>query len=406
MSKLEALVAVLPTWKEDLRHELHGYQAPEQQICLLQLAKIDSVGKDSRMKTEQLKNRAQITRERLDALAQVAHTQANARQAHSDRMDGLERTVRLNEGAASTRIAELDVLTQRHGQDIKANARKLVEHGVQLSMDRIDIDSLTERTGKSESDIKASKSDILVLQDKQDMFQQNVAVLERQLHAQEMGILLTTGVQINDYVGVSEQQHLGLMERLKTMDSKIERGPPGLWKLTKQVAAQAAELSDQREILSTNINQLTDLENGLTAAQHFIKQHKDNLAALEGENRAEEIARMASYTDARTKHLSARYEVEALRTALERVKQELQEAIASMGLRVRFELLHDEVPQVNTLKAYIQQNELAVTKAQDRMEKLERTLHQERQRNDSLEADWKVARRNFDALMMDGEFDV
>ncbi|KAJ9518714.1 hypothetical protein QJQ45_018706 [Haematococcus lacustris] len=106
MSKLEALVAVLPTWKEDL------------------LAKIDSVGKDSRMKTEQLKNRAQvleeqhavnsqITRERLDALAQVAHTQANARQAHSDRMDGLERTVRLNEGAASTRIAELEVLTQR-----------------------------------------------------------------------------------------------------------------------------------------------------------------------------------------------------------------------------------------------------------------------------------------------------
>ncbi|GFH14177.1 uncharacterized protein HaLaN_10183, partial [Haematococcus lacustris] len=216
--------------------------------------------------------------------------------------------------------------------------------------------------------------------DKQDMFQQNVAVLERQLHAQEIARealgervirlerdtrvnelqLIAADYQafkkkINDYVGVSEQQHLGLMERLKTMDSKIERGPPGLWKLTKQVAAQAAELSDQREILSTNINQLTDLENGLTAAQHFIKQHKDNLAALEGENRvagwlppfsisrcsrpltpsllcevlqhaaqAEEIARMASYTDARTKHLSARYEVEALRTALERVKQELQ----------------------------------------------------------------------------------
>ncbi|GFH14176.1 uncharacterized protein HaLaN_10182, partial [Haematococcus lacustris] len=45
MSKLEALVAVLPTWKEDL------------------LAKIDSVGKDSRMKTEQLKNRAQVLEE-------------------------------------------------------------------------------------------------------------------------------------------------------------------------------------------------------------------------------------------------------------------------------------------------------------------------------------------------------
>jgi hypothetical protein len=31
---------------------------------------------------------------------------------------------------------------------------------------------------------------------------------------------------------------------------------------------------------------------------------------------------------------------------IEALKRELQEAIASMGLRVKFELLHDEVPQV------------------------------------------------------------
>jgi hypothetical protein len=56
-----------------------------------------------------------------------------------------------------------------------------------------------------------------------------------------------------------------------------------------------------------------------------------------------------------------------MRRMIEAVKRELQEAIASMGLRVKFELLHDEVPQVNTIKAYIQQTEQAMVHAQDRL---------------------------------------
>jgi hypothetical protein len=36
----------------------------------------------------------------------------------------------------------------------------------------------------------------------------------------------------------NEAQYLGLNERLTAMDAKIDRGPPGLWKLTKQVAEQ------------------------------------------------------------------------------------------------------------------------------------------------------------------------
>lgn len=36
----------------------------------------------------------------------------------------------------------------------------------------------------------------------------------------------------------NEQQYLGLNERLTAMDAKIDRGPPGLWKLTQQVAEQ------------------------------------------------------------------------------------------------------------------------------------------------------------------------
>jgi hypothetical protein len=41
----------------------------------------------------------------------------------------------------------------------------------------------------------------------------------------------------------NEQQYMGLNERLTAMDAKIDRGPPGLWKLTKQVAEQVSELS-------------------------------------------------------------------------------------------------------------------------------------------------------------------
>jgi hypothetical protein len=207
MNKLEALVAVLPTWKEDL------------------LAKIDVVGRESRLKTETLTMRAQhlddqhkyhvqvshgwpgwsgamqgcrvawlhavlhdftqagtctceppivqVTRERLDALSQIAKTQADARQQvtdtwvdwscidrllilsnslhnnmvellphirysqrwvevrqvtcmlttslhcppacpqASDRMDGLERQMRVNDQASSTRLRELEHNSKR-----------------------------------------------------------------------------------------------------------------------------------------------------------------------------------------------------------------------------------------------------------------------------------------------------
>lgn len=40
-------------------------------------------------------------------------------------------------------------------------------------------------------------------------------------------------------------------------------------------------------------------------------------------------------------------QVEAVRQLVEKVRAELQEGIASMGLRVKFDLLHDEAPQVS-----------------------------------------------------------
>jgi capsule polysaccharide export protein KpsE/RkpR len=60
-------------------------------------------------------------------------------------------------------------------------------------------------------------------------------------------------------------------------------------------------------------------------------------------------------------------QVEALRKMVAGVQAELEQAIASAGLRVKFELLHDEAPQVHTLKAYMEQVELSMTRAQERV---------------------------------------
>ncbi len=38
----------------------------------------------------------------------------------------------------------------------------------------------------------------------------------------------------------------GLEARLASMDARIDKGPPGLWKITEQVAAQAEQLATHR----------------------------------------------------------------------------------------------------------------------------------------------------------------
>ena len=62
-----------------------------------------------------------------------------------------------------------------------------------------------------------------------------------------------------------------------------------------------------------------------------------------------------------------RLQVEALRKMVASMQAELEKSIASMGLRVKFELLHDEAPQVHTLKGYMAQVELSMTRAQERV---------------------------------------
>ncbi|KAF5839207.1 hypothetical protein DUNSADRAFT_1343, partial [Dunaliella salina] len=102
----------------------------------------------------------------------------------------------------------------------------------------------------------------------------------------------------------------------------------------------------------------------------------------------------------------ARLQVEALRKTVSNVQAELEKAISAMGLRVKFELFHDEMPQVHTIKAYMNQLEFGMARAQERMVCLEEGLHHETTRGGALEAQWKATKATLDALILDGDVDV
>lgn len=55
----------------------------------------------------------QIVRERLDTLSGATKVLGEARQAHSERMDTLERRAQVNETSTNTRLHELDALAKR-----------------------------------------------------------------------------------------------------------------------------------------------------------------------------------------------------------------------------------------------------------------------------------------------------
>ncbi len=185
MSKLEALVAVLPTWKEDLvsspvlqpqhqaaPHLALGWQpqrgaaegtdrartnvaawarvqpCPEPLCCPLpcawlppprsrrsQMSKMDTLAREGRVRHEQVSMRtqmledqvsqnAQAARERLDHLTQLGRTLTEARAAHGERMDGLEKQIRQVDAAHGYSIKSLeDAKDGERGQGLTVTSR-------------------------------------------------------------------------------------------------------------------------------------------------------------------------------------------------------------------------------------------------------------------------------------------
>uniref|UniRef100_A0A6S8KGD7 Uncharacterized protein n=2 Tax=Dunaliella tertiolecta TaxID=3047 RepID=A0A6S8KGD7_DUNTE len=430
LNKFEALVSVLPVWKEDLA------------------LRIETVAKESKARAEQLAQRQQniedqhhqhiqLTRERIDSLSDVMRTLAIARQAHSERMEALERKVQLNEETTNRKLEELEVASKRHDVGILSNARKLTELGVGLSVARVDIESLRDRMTQAEGDIQANRSDFQVMQDRQNLFHKGLMVMERQIKEQEMAVEVQNGrllkiendtrvpdlekvsqdylnfkSQVGHFISKSDKLFEGLDDRMGKLDHKVEQGPPGLWKLTAQVAAQAEEIAGMQASIKDNSHTASQLEHGITDLRRMMEGAQQALHAANREAQdissrlAAEVKRMIEYADARVEHLAAKYEVEALRKTVSNVQAELEKAINAMGLRVKFELFHDEMPQVHTIKAYMNQLEFGMARAQERMVCLEEGLHHETTRGAALEAQWKATKATLDALILDGDVDV
>ncbi|KAG1656820.1 hypothetical protein FOA52_008454 [Chlamydomonas sp. UWO 241] len=143
MANFDALLAALPTWKDDLAE------------------KIAEVSRDSRTKTEALAIKADLmdqsmkaekttTRERLDTLTALAKAATEARAAVAERVDAQESHLRTLEVTSNVRINELDMASKRHEEGVDANTRHVTELGVKAGMARIDIEALRERTAHLE----------------------------------------------------------------------------------------------------------------------------------------------------------------------------------------------------------------------------------------------------------------
>jgi hypothetical protein len=140
LADFEAFVAALPTWKEDLvchtysmalsRFPMSRRNSGYVNTCAFstKAAKIDAVGRDSRLKTDQLLTKTtileesmmhniQATRERLDSLTALNRTSTEARAALATRIDGLEHSFREHEMASSVRLNDAEVAQRRESYE-------------------------------------------------------------------------------------------------------------------------------------------------------------------------------------------------------------------------------------------------------------------------------------------------
>ncbi len=118
------------------------------------------------------------------------------------------------------------------------------------------------------------------------------------------------------------------------------------------------------------------------------------------------LQRAIKYTDSQLDGLVGRSELEGIRKLISDVKKEFHESLDSMSIRVKFDLLHDEQPQVASLKAYMESVELAMSRSQERIAFLEEGLLREEARGKSLEQGWNSTKESLDALVLTGELDV
>ncbi len=58
------------------------------------------------------------------------------------------------------------------------------------------------------------------------------------------------------------------------------------------------------------------------------------------------------YCDSRLDNLVPKHDLELIRMSIESLRKEVNESVGAMGLRVKFDLLHDETPQVGGRRSW------------------------------------------------------
>ncbi|KAG1654780.1 hypothetical protein FOA52_008965, partial [Chlamydomonas sp. UWO 241] len=209
-----------------------------------------------------------------------------------------------------------------------------------------------------------------------------------------------------------EEKIESLERQLRTLDGKVERGPPGLWALTEKVGKQAEELATAQAGMVESTRALERLERSLQQAQALLGHQKELSSTLAteaqdlGDALQAGLARGIKYTDSRLDNMALKHEVEALRRLVEGVRREAKESVESMSLRVKFDLLHDEAPEVASIKAFMQSVEASLSRSSAKFAYLEESVQREEARGKAIEAGWNGTKDQLNALVLNGELDV
>lgn len=179
-----------------------------------------------------------------------------------------------------------------------------------------------------------------------------------------------------------------------------------------QVAKQSEELKLTQTELRDARRQAESLDRSLKEAHGLLSRQREMHEALQQESQQLQdklsagLQRGIRYADALRESLVERHELEMLRNTIGDVKQELQQGISAMGIRVKFDLLHDETAQVADIRSYLQSVDAALARSREKIAVLEEGVMKEQARGRALEAGWVSTKEALDALVLTGELDV
>ena len=190
--------------------------------------------------------------------------------------------------SSDRRITEADLIIRRHEEDIATNARQMGEITVLVNVAGVDIQTLRSRSTQLERSETEMRGGILSLSDRLDGSDGSIGMLRKQLLALETardGLIkridilekdtrvkrlqdFTDELHIkldrhNERISINDSSVAEFSKVLELLDKKVDKGPPGLWKISEQVASQALELEKAKAKMKESQLVLESLDRSL-----------------------------------------------------------------------------------------------------------------------------------------------